>query len=143
MIADRGRTDAYAAALRRAITPTSVVLDLGAGAGIMTLLACQAGAKKVYAVEPDGIVEVARAVVAVNGYADRVELIQAVSTDITLPEAVDVIVADIHGALPFFCASPTALFDAKRRFLKPGGAMVPTADTIMAAVVSLPEEHRK
>ena len=76
MIADRGRTDAYARALQARVTPESVVLDIGAASGILTLLACQAGARKVYAVEPDGIIQVAREVVAANGYADHVEFIQ-------------------------------------------------------------------
>ena len=43
MIGDRVRLDAYAEALRRVVTPDSIVLDIGAGTGIMSLLACQAG----------------------------------------------------------------------------------------------------
>ena len=93
MIADRGRTNAYATALNAAVDAASVVLDIGAGPGIFTLLACKAGARKVYAVEPDGSIEVAREAVAANGFQDRVEFIQALSTEITLPEQVDVIVA--------------------------------------------------
>ena len=91
MVADRGRTHAYAQALRAQLTPDSVVLDIGAGPGILTLLACQAGARRVYAVEPAAYIEVARESVVANGYADRVELIQAFSTAIDLPEKVDVI----------------------------------------------------
>ncbi|MDH3444335.1 MAG: 50S ribosomal protein L11 methyltransferase, partial [Deltaproteobacteria bacterium] len=47
MIADHVRMDAYARALRRAVTADSVVLDIGTGTGIFALLACQFGARRV------------------------------------------------------------------------------------------------
>ena len=141
MIADHGRTDAYAQALRARLTPESVVLDIGAGSGILTLLACQAGARRVYAVEPDGIVEVARESAARNGFSDRVELIQAFSTVIDLPEKVDVIVSEIHGPLPYFLGCPSSIVDARDRFLKPGGFLVPMRDTLSVAVVTLPDAY--
>ena len=47
MIADRGRTDAYDQALRARLTPHSEVLDIGAGPGILTLLACQAAGDQI------------------------------------------------------------------------------------------------
>ena len=143
MIADRGRTGAYAAALNAAVEAESAVLDIGAGPGIFTLLACKAGARKVYAVEPDGSIEVAREAVAANGFEDRVEFIQALSTEITLPEQVDVIVASIQGALPFFGSSVLSIMDARDRFLKPGGTIIPLNETLRAAVVSAQECYHK
>ena len=89
MIRDGARTGAYARALETRVTPSAVVLDIGAGAGILSLLACRAGARKVYAVEPDDVIQVAREAAAANGYADRIEFIQAASTGIELPERVD------------------------------------------------------
>ena len=139
MLADRGRTDAYAQALRARLTPDSVVLDLGTGPGILALLACQAGARKVYAVESAGIIEVARENVARNGYTDRVELIHASSSAIGLPEQVDVIVSDIHGVLPFSSGSPAPIIDARDRFLRPGGVVIPLKDTVSVAVVTAPD----
>ena len=141
MVADHGRTDAYARALRDRLTPDSVVLDIGAGPGILTLLACQAGARKVYAVESDGIIEVARESVARNGYTDRVELIQAFSTAIDLPEKVDVIVSDLHGVFPFYADGLTSLIDARNRFLKPGGFMIPMRETVSVVVVAAPDAY--
>jgi precorrin-6B methylase 2 len=143
MTTDRKRTDAYAQALRARVTCDSVVLDIGAGTGMMTLLACQAGARKVYAIESDGIIQVAREIVAANGYGDRVELIQALSTEVTLPEKVDVIVADIHGVLPFYCGSLTSILDARDRFLKPRGVLIPAKDTVWVSVVTAPGSYKR
>jgi type I protein arginine methyltransferase len=97
MVADRGRTSSYDRALRANIRPGAVVLDIGAGPGIMTFPACRAGAAKVYAVEPDDVIQLAQQIAADNGFSSRIEFIQAMTTDIDLPEKVDGIVADIRG----------------------------------------------
>ncbi len=141
MIADRGRTSAYARALERFITPTSVVLDIGTGPGIMALLACRAGAARVYAVEADPVIHLAREVAAANGLTDRIRFVQAMTTEIDLPERVDGIVADIHGSLPLFGRSLPSILDARARFLKPGGWIVPARETLWAALVSAANAH--
>jgi len=58
MIADRKRLDEYAEALRRLVTPRSIVLDIGAGTGVMSLLACKLGARRVYAIEPSPVIQI-------------------------------------------------------------------------------------
>jgi protein arginine N-methyltransferase 1 len=102
MIADRVRMNAYVQALRQAVKPNSVVLDIGTGTGIFALLACQFGARHVYAIEADDAIEVARQIAAANGYTDRIEFIQDVSTKLSLPEKADVIISDLRGVLPLF-----------------------------------------
>jgi len=143
MILYRGRTEAYAQALRARVASDSVVLDIGAGPGILTLLALQAGARKAYAVEPDGVIQVAREAVAASGFAGRVEFMQALSTEISLPEKVDVIVSDLHGILPLFGASVASVLDARNRFLKPGGFLIPQQESLWVALASAPEFHQE
>jgi protein arginine N-methyltransferase 1 len=143
MIADKGRTSAYARALEARITSSSVVLDIGTGPGILALLACRAGARKVYAVEPDDVIQVAREAAAANGVADRIQFVQAITTNIDLPERVDGIVADIHGVLPLLGNSVVSILDARERFLKPGGWIIPGRETIWAAPVSSPSAHER
>src|SRR5215510_3854804 len=94
MIADNVRMEAYSEALRRAVKPDSVVVDIGAGTGVFALLACQFGARHVYAIEPADAIQVAREIAAANGYADRIECVQKLSTEVTLPERADVIISD-------------------------------------------------
>jgi len=139
LIADRVRTDAYAAALRQTVEPGSIVVDIGTGTGILAFLACHAGAKKVYAIEPADAIEVARELAAANGCADRVEFIQARSTQVALPERVDVIVSDLGGVLPLFQDHLPSIIDARRRFLKRGGALLPRREVMWVAVAGAPD----
>lgn len=143
MIADRVRIRAYAEALRRVITSDSVVLDLGTGTGIFALLACRFGARRVYAVEPADAIQVAREIAAANGFADRIEFRQAKSTEVTLPERADVIVSDIGGVMPWFQTHLPSIADARRRFLAPGGTLIPRQDAVWAAVVDAPDLYAR
>jgi protein arginine N-methyltransferase 1 len=142
MVADRVRMEAYTEALKRSVHPGSVVVDLGAGAGIMSLLAVQLGAAKVYAIDPGEALEVGRAMARANGMQDRVEFFNACSEGVTLPERADVVVSDIRGVLPLFGDNFRALADARERFLKPGGIFIPQCDTLWAALVEDSAAHR-
>jgi type I protein arginine methyltransferase len=133
MMADQVRMAAYEAALGAACRPDCVVLDLGTGTGILALLACRLGARRVYAIEPSDAVSVAREIAQANGVADRITFVQGLSTDISLPEPVDVIVADVRGVLPMTGTSLATMMDA-RRFLEAGGILIPARDTIRGAL---------
>ena len=143
MIADTARIDAFTRALRRVITPESVVVDIGTGTGILALLACQLGARRVYAIEPNEAIHVAREAAAANGYADRIEFLQALSTAVTLPEQVHLIVSDIGGLLPWLQHHVTTIIDARTRFLAPGGTLMPRSDALWMALVEAPELYRR
>ena len=143
MVADKGRTASYDRALRAKVRPGAVVLDIGAGPGIMAFLACRAGAAKVYAVEPDDVIHLAQQIAADNGFSNRIEFIQAMTTEIDLPEKVDGIVADIRGRSPLFAKSIVSILDARDRFLKPDGWIIPARDTIWGAPVFSTELYDK
>ena len=73
--------------------------DVGTGAlALLALLAARAGAKHVYAIEanPDAAAA-ARALVAAEGFADVVTIVEGYSTDVTLPEKVDLLLHEIIG----------------------------------------------
>ena len=138
MIADKVRMDPFVYALKAAIQPDSVVLDIGTGTGIHALLACKFGARKVYAIEPNEAIHLARELAQVNGFRDRIEFFQDVSTHVTLPEKADVIVSDMRGVLPLYGRHIPSIVDARQRHLAPGGLLIPQRDTIW---VSLVEAH--
>jgi protein arginine N-methyltransferase 1 len=143
MVADKGRTDAYAQALEREIRTGDVVAEIGTGTGIFALLACRFGARRVYAFEPSGIIVLAREIAAANGLADRIEFIPKMSTESVLPEPANVIVSDIHGVVPLFDRGIVSIIDARERFLAPGGRMIPRCDTLWIAAVKAPELYQQ
>lgn len=141
MIADRVRVEAYAEALRRTVRKESVVVEIGTGPGIFAVLACQLGASRVFAIEPAEIIQVAREVAAANGCADKIEFFEEVSHLVTLPTRADVMLSDLRGVLPFFQRHIPAIVDARRRFLAPGGTMIPRRDAVWAAVAEAPKPY--
>jgi protein arginine N-methyltransferase 1 len=141
MVADRVRVEAYAQALRRTIRESAVVLEIGTGPGIFAVLACQLGARRVYAIEPSEIIQVAREVAAANGCADKIEFFEELSNRVTLPLRADVILSDLRGVLPLFQRHIPAIVDARRRFLAPGGTLIPRKDTLWAAIVEAPKTY--
>ncbi|HEX6370123.1 MAG TPA: 50S ribosomal protein L11 methyltransferase [Longimicrobium sp.] len=143
MLADRVRMDAYTAALERVVRPGCVVLDVGTGTGMMAMIACQLGARKVYAVDPGDAIHLGRAVARAGGLAERIEFIQDVSTRVELPERADVVVSDLRGVLPMFEGHVASIADARDRLLAPDGVLVPRTDTLYAAPVEAEEEHRR
>ncbi|HZI61750.1 MAG TPA: 50S ribosomal protein L11 methyltransferase [Pyrinomonadaceae bacterium] len=143
MLADTLRMEAHSAALRRAVTPESVVLDLGCGPGVFALLACELGARRVLAVEPDNVIQLAREAAIANGFDDRIEFFQNLSTDITLPERADVIISDLRGVLPWYQQHIPSIVDVRKRFLAPGGILIPHRDVMWAAVVDAPDRYQE
>ena len=141
MLADRPRMEAYTAALRRVVKPDSVVMDLGCGPGVFALLACKLGARRVYAVEPENIVGLAREAAAANGFSDRIEFFEKLSTEITLPEPATIIISDLRGVLPWFEQNVSSIIDARERLLAPGGVLIPLRDVLWASVVEAPEQY--
>ncbi|MEP7070640.1 MAG: 50S ribosomal protein L11 methyltransferase, partial [Usitatibacter sp.] len=142
MIADDARTAAYVRALRDAVKPGCVVLDIGTGTGFFAILACKLGARRVYAIESSDVIDVAKQIAADNRCAGAIEFIHRMSTGVSLPEPVDVIVSDLHGILPLFQGHLPSIIDARERFLKPGGTMIPARETLWVACVAAPDLHR-
>lgn len=143
MIADPVRVGAYTEALRRAVRPGDIVVELGTGLGSFALLCCEIGARKVIAIEPDRVIDVAREIVEASPFRDRVVLMQAMSTEVTLDEPADVLVSDLRGVLPMLTKHIPSVADARARLLKPGGVQIPMRDTLWAAPVSAADEYAR
>lgn len=129
MLLDDVRNQTYRRALFAAVKPGDVVLDFGAGTGILSLFAAQAGARRVYAVERTTTANLARQIVAANGFAERIEVIRSEMQQASLPEKVDVIVSEWLGTLGVDENLLAPLLVARDRWLKPGGIMLPPSVT--------------
>ncbi|MBI2339074.1 MAG: 50S ribosomal protein L11 methyltransferase [Deltaproteobacteria bacterium] len=134
MLADRFRTPLLIKAIQKTVRPGDVVLDLGCGAGVLSLAAVEAGVKKVYACDIDESIRVAKNEAQKRGIRN-IEFRQALSFDLKLPERVDVIVAETVGSLGLDENIVPSVYDARRRFLKEGGKIIPGRVRIFLAPV--------
>jgi SAM-dependent methyltransferase len=129
MLRDDRRNRAFRDALHKTVNSGDVVLDFGAGTGILSMFAAQAGAARVFAVEKTSIAHLARRIVEKNGFADRIQIIQGDIETVRLPEKVDVIVSEWLGSYGVDENMLAPLLIARDRWLKPGGKMLPQTVT--------------
>jgi len=135
MAADRVRMDAYARAIARTVKPGSIVLDIGAGTGIFSLLAAKAGAKRVHAVDINPAVLLLSDLAKENGVEDLINVHHESSLELDLPERADVAISDLRGTTPLLEHHVRILKDARARLLKPDAALVPARDRLVVALV--------
>jgi SAM-dependent methyltransferase len=139
LVRDSARTEAFRRAIRATVRPGDVVLDVGAGSGILSLFAAQAGAARVYAVERTPIARLARRLAQVNGAAAIVRVIEGPVEAVRLPERVDVIVSEWLGSIGVDENLLGVVLLARDRWLKPGRRLVPRRVTAWMAPAYLPQ----
>jgi SAM-dependent methyltransferase len=143
LVRDELRSRLYQAAIRRAVRPGDVVVDLGAGSGILSLFACQAGAARVYAVEITDVISVAEQLAHDNGFADRIHFIQRDIGSLELPESVDVIVSELISKAVLGQRMEELVGLTRDRFLKEGGRIVPHDVELFLAPLESPALYRE
>lgn len=135
MLEDVHRTSKYHAGILGNLPDFAgkVVLDVGAGTGILSLFAAQAGARKVYAVEATSAADYARQLIAKAACGDRIEVLRGRLDAIDLDRCVDVIVSEPWGFFLVHERMIEVFLSARDRFLVDGGRMFPcTADLWLA-----------
>lgn len=126
MVEDQRRTPALLKAVAACVRPGDTVLDIGTGLGVLAIAAARAGAGRVYALEVDAhALREARANARRAGIAESIEFRQELSFSAKLPERCDVILCETVGSFGFDENILATLRDARRRFLKRGGRIVP------------------
>ncbi|KAK9808329.1 hypothetical protein WJX73_002343 [Symbiochloris irregularis] len=141
MLQDYVRTATYYAAImeNQADFAGKVVMDVGAGTGILSLFAAQAGARKVYAVEASNMAQYARTLATANpDLGSRIEVLHTKVEDIadSAIEKVDILVSEPMGTLLVNERMLETYLYARDRFLKPGGRMFPRLGRIHVAAFS-------
>jgi protein arginine N-methyltransferase 1 len=126
LLGDELRMRAYRRAILEAVRPGDVIADLGTGTGVLARWTLEAGAARVYAIERDPDL-LARAVDDADaaGLGEGFVPVAGLSFDVELPERVDLIVSEILGNLVDNEDCTRILDDAVRRFLAPGGRLLP------------------
>ena len=143
-IADGKRIDAYDYAIRAAVDEESSVLVLGAGIGLMAMLAARAGARSVVACEADpALANAAREIIAANGFAGRIHFVakppRLLLLGHDLPEPADVVVLAALGDDPLGGDLADQLEHLQAALLAPGGRVIPGSITVKAALIEAPE----
>lgn len=124
MMQDYIRTSTYQRAILGNLSDfkDKVVLDVGAGSGILSFFAIQAGAKKVYAVEASNMANHAELLVAANNLSDKIIVIAGKIEEIDLPEHVDCIVSEPMGYMLYNERMLETYLHAKK-WLSPGNCL--------------------
>ena len=143
LLRDALRNCAFHRALKANVTPDSAVLDIGSGSGLWAITAAKLGAKKVVAIEMMPLLAgLIRALARDHGVADRVEVITGDSRQVQLAREFDVVISETIGHVIFDEQIAEIMIDARERFLKPGGALIPETVTLMAGGAHLRQPAR-
>lgn len=138
LIADKVRNEAFFKALKAVIVPgKTIVADIGAGTGLLGLMASKLGAREVLLFETAEVAGVAAKVLKANR-ARNCQIFPCHSTEFQDPPRVDVVVSETLGNYAFEEHMIATLHDAKTRFLADGGVMIPHRVTQFVAPVTGP-----
>src|SRR5215207_5577585 len=93
---DRLRTEAFLNAIAWRVRRGDTVVEPGAGTGILSVAAAAAGASRVFAIEIDPfLAHWLPLTSAANGVADRVTVVTGDAHTVDLPQAADVVIAEL------------------------------------------------
>jgi len=142
MLNDQLRMQAYERAIKAVVKPGMVICDLGTGTGILALWVLEAGAARVYGIDvKEERLSDAKRRIQAAGYSERFVTCLGLSYDVQLPEKVDVIISEILGNLGDNEDMTPILADARFRFLKKKGVMLPAGVTSYLAPITSPVLH--
>lgn len=142
LLRDAVRNRAFYKALETCVTSDSVVLDIGAGTGVWAIIAAKLGAKKVFAVERDELlIGLIKMLAGEQGVAEKVVAVCGNSFDIELEKEFDLVISETIGYLGYDENIVEIMLDARRRFLKSGGLLIPETVSLFAAAAHLKTER--
>lgn len=125
LMADRVRNDAFKKALKAVLKPGMTVADIGSGTGFLSFIASKLGAKEchLYEVSPE-LLALSR-LLAKENKISNCRFIEGFSTELSKPVKADVVVSETLGNYALEEGMLETMNDAAKRFLKPGGTMIP------------------
>ena len=146
MLKDEERTNAYKNAIMANADDfkDKIVLDIGAGTGILSIFAAKAGAKHVYAVENAEIAYFAEKIIKQNGLSDKITVIKGKMEEIELPvRKVDIIISEWMGYFLLYEGMLDTVLYARDKYLDKtlGGKMLP--DRAQLFIASIEDEVYK
>ncbi|CCF57062.1 hypothetical protein KAFR_0C00670 [Kazachstania africana CBS 2517] len=136
MLQDTVRTLSYRNAImqNKDMFKDKVVLDVGCGTGILSMFAAKHGAKHVIGVDMSSIIEMARKIVDLNGFSDKITLLRGKLEDVVLPfPKVDIIISEWMGYFLLYESMLDTVLYARDKYLVEGGLIFPDKCSIHIA----------
>ncbi|MBK7705310.1 MAG: 50S ribosomal protein L11 methyltransferase [Acidobacteria bacterium] len=138
MLTDGVRNQLLFEAIKKHVTDETRFLDIGAGTGVWAIIAAKLGAKRVVAVEiEEALIPIIYKHAQENGVADKIEIIHGNSDDVKIRGKFDVIVSELFGGDAFGAATVQSFINVKKRFLSPGGILIPQKLKMFAVPVHI------
>jgi len=124
ILADQVRNEAFARALEKTVKKgESVVADIGSGTGFLAFLASRLGAKECYLYEQSELLALSRQLAEENAIGNC-HFVHKHSTEVRDPPKADIVISETLGNFALEENILETMNDA-RRFLKPGGTLIP------------------
>ncbi|XP_022869574.1 probable protein arginine N-methyltransferase 1 isoform X2 [Olea europaea var. sylvestris] len=128
MLKDAVRTKTYQSVIYKNpfLFKDKVVLDVGAGTGILSLFCAKAGAKHVYAVECSSMADMAEEIVKLNNFSNVITVLKGKVEEIELPVAqVDIIISEWMGYFLVYENMLNTVLYARDKWLVKDGLVLP------------------
>ncbi|XP_024960598.1 protein arginine N-methyltransferase 1.1-like [Cynara cardunculus var. scolymus] len=128
MLKDVVRTKTYQNVIykNKFLFKDKIVLDVGAGTGILSLFCAKAGAKHVYAVECSQMADMAQEIVKANGFSSVITVLKGKIEEINLPvPQVDIIISEWMGYFLLYENMLNTVLYARDKWLVSNGIVLP------------------
>jgi protein arginine N-methyltransferase 7 len=142
---DAQRLIAWQAALADVVKPGMLVLEIGAGSGILAMLAARAGAEVVSCEKDPILAAIAEATVDQNRLSDRIRIVAKACADLRipndLPRPADLLMLDLFGD-GLFNFRPFAAIRSVGSLLAPNVVVLPSRVSLEGALSEFRRWHR-
>jgi len=125
MLRDQIRVEHYAKAIAEQVHENDIVVDLGAGTGLLAMLCARAGAAKIHAIEASDVAAWGKKIVARNGFDRQVTWHLRPSYEVNLKKRAHVLVTETFGSHPFEENVHEFVRDARERLLIGDTRLIP------------------
>ncbi|KAG5225554.1 protein arginine N-methyltransferase [Salix suchowensis] len=138
MLKDAVRTKTYQNVIyqNKFLFKDKVVLDVGAGTGILSLFCAKAGAAHVYAVECSHMANMAKEIVESNGFSNVITVLKGKIEEIELPVAkVDIIISEWMGYFLLFENMLNSVLYTRDKWLVNDGIVLPDKTSLYLTAI--------